>query len=72
MLQKPELSADSGEPPGSICWIGNDLIQLPLPCCLSGDVFGSKDFFYGLGIFFDTYSNHNGEHQASSFVTLFK
>ncbi|XP_020627093.1 vesicular integral-membrane protein VIP36-like [Orbicella faveolata] len=28
-----------------------------------GDVFGSKDYFYGLGIFFDTYSNHNGEHQ---------
>jgi len=26
-------------------------------------VFGSKDYFYGLGIFFDTYSNHNGEHQ---------
>ena len=32
---------------------------------LSGDVFGSKDYFYGLGIFFDTYSNHNGEHQVS-------
>lgn len=31
----------------------------------SGDVFGSKDYFYGLGIFFDTYSNHNGEHQVS-------
>ncbi|CAH3117254.1 unnamed protein product [Porites lobata] len=28
-----------------------------------GSVFGSKDYFYGLGIFFDTYSNHNGEHQ---------
>ena len=31
---------------------------------LSGSVFGSKDYFYGLGIFFDTYSNHNGEHQV--------
>ncbi|XP_065828743.1 VIP36-like protein [Oscarella lobularis] len=27
-----------------------------------GDVFGSRDYFTGLGIFFDTYSNHNGEH----------
>lgn len=34
----------------------------------SGDVFGSTDFFYGLGIFFDTYSNHNGEHQASASI----
>lgn len=30
-----------------------------------GSVFGSKDFFTGLGIFFDTYSNHNGEHKVS-------
>eukprot|EP00118_Oscarella_pearsei_P025312 m.307970 g.307970 ORF g.307970 m.307970 type:complete len:319 (+) comp43144_c0_seq1:74-1030(+) len=27
-----------------------------------GDVFGSRDYFTGLGVFFDTYSNHNGEH----------
>ncbi|KAK2166726.1 hypothetical protein LSH36_36g05005 [Paralvinella palmiformis] len=27
-----------------------------------GDVFGSKDKFHGLGIFMDTYSNHNGPH----------
>ncbi|KAK3704835.1 hypothetical protein QZH41_016150 [Actinostola sp. cb2023] len=27
-----------------------------------GPAFGSKSDFYGLGIFFDTYSNHNGEH----------
>ncbi|CAB4026102.1 vesicular integral-membrane VIP36 [Paramuricea clavata] len=27
-----------------------------------GPVFGSRDFFSGLGIFFDTYSNQNGEH----------
>ncbi|XP_077992634.1 vesicular integral-membrane protein VIP36-like [Glandiceps talaboti] len=28
----------------------------------TGEVFGSKDFFRGLGIFIDTYSNHNGPH----------
>ncbi|XP_028414980.1 VIP36-like protein [Dendronephthya gigantea] len=27
-----------------------------------GNVFGSRNFFSGLGIFFDTYSNENGEH----------
>lgn len=27
-----------------------------------GPVMGNKDFFTGLGIFFDTYSNHNGVH----------
>ncbi|XP_013381018.1 vesicular integral-membrane protein VIP36 isoform X1 [Lingula anatina] len=27
-----------------------------------GDVFGSKNFFHGLAIFMDTYSNHNGPH----------
>ena len=30
----------------------------------SGDVFGSKDNFSGLGIFFDTYSNHNDAHSV--------
>ncbi|VEL24716.1 unnamed protein product [Protopolystoma xenopodis] len=28
-----------------------------------GDAFGSQAKFYGLGVFFDTYSNHNGEHK---------
>uniref|UniRef100_A0A914Y3U1 L-type lectin-like domain-containing protein n=1 Tax=Panagrolaimus superbus TaxID=310955 RepID=A0A914Y3U1_9BILA len=28
-----------------------------------GDVFGSKDFFRGLAVFLDTYSNHNGAHK---------
>uniref|UniRef100_A0A914ZL46 L-type lectin-like domain-containing protein n=1 Tax=Parascaris univalens TaxID=6257 RepID=A0A914ZL46_PARUN len=28
----------------------------------AGNVFGSKDFFRGLAIFLDTYSNHNGPH----------
>ena len=31
----------------------------------TGPVFGSKDYFTGLGIFFDTYSNHNGDHKVS-------
>ncbi|KAK2558485.1 Vesicular integral-membrane protein VIP36 [Acropora cervicornis] len=41
---------------GFAFWYSRDRMQ-------EGSVFGSKDFFYGLGIFFDTYSNHNGEHQ---------
>uniref|UniRef100_A0A8R1DXR2 L-type lectin-like domain-containing protein n=1 Tax=Caenorhabditis japonica TaxID=281687 RepID=A0A8R1DXR2_CAEJA len=28
-----------------------------------GPVFGGKDYFSGLGVFLDTYSNHNGPHQ---------
>jgi len=31
----------------------------------TGPVFGSKDFFSGLAIFFDTYANQNGEHAVS-------
>lgn len=31
----------------------------------AGNVFGSKDFFRGLAIFLDTYSNHNGPHSVS-------
>ncbi|MPC26215.1 Vesicular integral-membrane protein VIP36 [Portunus trituberculatus] len=40
-------------------------------CCLrryvkdpmqEGDVFGSKDYFSGLAVIMDTYSNHNGPH----------
>lgn len=41
---------------GFAFWYSRDRLQ-------EGAVFGSKDYFYGLGIFFDTYSNHNGEHQ---------
>lgn len=29
-----------------------------------GDVFGSPDYFYGLAIILDTYSNHNGPHNV--------
>uniref|UniRef100_A0AC35U086 L-type lectin-like domain-containing protein n=1 Tax=Rhabditophanes sp. KR3021 TaxID=114890 RepID=A0AC35U086_9BILA len=27
-----------------------------------GEVFGFKDYFHGLAVFLDTYSNHNGQH----------
>ena len=30
-----------------------------------GPVFGSKDYFHGLGIMLDTYSNHNGPHNVN-------
>lgn len=30
-----------------------------------GPVFGNVDFYEGLAIFIDTYSNHNGEHNVS-------
>lgn len=32
----------------------------------SGPVFGNRDYFTGLGIFFDTYSNENGDHAVSA------
>lgn len=32
-----------------------------------GPVFGSKDFFHGLAVILDTYSNHNGPHNVSFF-----
>jgi len=40
---------------GFAMWYTKDRNQL-------GPVFGSKDFFTGLAIFLDTYSNHNGPH----------
>ncbi|KAI8485619.1 Vesicular integral-membrane protein VIP36 [Branchiostoma belcheri] len=40
---------------GFAVWYVKDRMQL-------GPVFGNKDNFVGLGIFFDTYSNHNGPH----------
>ncbi len=30
-----------------------------------GHVFGNRDLYTGLGVFFDTYSNQNGEHSVS-------
>ena len=32
---------------------------------VSGPVFGSRDYFTGLAVFFDTYSNENGDHAVS-------
>ena len=32
---------------------------------LLGRVFGSRDFFSGLGVFIDTYANQNGQHNVS-------
>ena len=29
-----------------------------------GDIFGNKDYFNGLGVLADTYSNHNGPHNV--------
>lgn len=31
---------------------------------VTGPVFGSKDYFSGLAIILDTYSNHNGPHNV--------
>ena len=31
---------------------------------IKGPVFGSKDYFHGLAIILDTYSNHNGPHNV--------
>ena len=50
----------------------NCLILSPLLFFFSGDVFGSKDYFYGLGVFFDTYSNHNGEHQVGELFPVIR
>ncbi|EJD75847.1 hypothetical protein LOAG_17099 [Loa loa] len=40
---------------GAAIWYVQDPAQ-------AGPVFGSKDYFRGLGVFLDTYSNHNGPH----------
>lgn len=32
---------------------------------LQGPVFGNNDFFSGMAIILDTYSNHNGPHNVS-------
>ena len=32
----------------------------------AGPVLGNRDYFTGLGVFLDTYSNHNGEHAVRS------
>ena len=42
---------------GFAIWYVRDRMQ-------PGDVFGSKDYFSGLAIVADTYSNHNGPHNV--------
>lgn len=37
----------------------------------SGPVFGNMDFYQGLSVVIDTYSNHNGEHNVSPFFILY-
>jgi hypothetical protein len=36
-----------------------------------GPVFGSKDYFSGLAVIMDTYSNHNGEHNVTFLKSTF-
>lgn len=40
---------------GMAIWYAKDRMQ-------PGPVFGSKDYFHGMVVIIDTYSNHNGEH----------
>ncbi|XP_031564414.1 vesicular integral-membrane protein VIP36-like [Actinia tenebrosa] len=40
---------------GFAFWYARDRLR-------EGPAFGSQSNFYGLGVFFDTYNNHNGEH----------
>lgn len=42
---------------GLAFWFTKDRNQL-------GPVFGGMDHFTGLGVFLDTYSNHNGPHNV--------
>ena len=44
---------------GLAIWYSRDRMQ-------SGPVFGSRDYFSGLAVIADTYSNHNGPHNVRS------
>ena len=46
---------------GFALWYTRDRMQ-------PGPVFGSRDYFSGLAIIADTYSNHNGPHNVSHAV----
>lgn len=37
----------------------------------NGPVFGNQDYFHGLAIFIDTYSNHNGEHNVRFYLLIY-
>lgn len=49
---------------GLAIWYAKERMQ-------SGPVFGYKDYFHGLVILIDTYSNHNGEHNVSKQTKVF-
>lgn len=44
---------------GLAIWYAKDRMQ-------DGPVFGSIDYFHGLAVILDTYSNHNGPHNVIS------
>jgi hypothetical protein len=44
---------------GFVIWYAKDRMR-------EGPVFGNNDFFQGLAIILDTYSNHNGPHNVST------
>ena len=48
---------------GLVMWYARDRNQL-------GPVFGNKDYFHGLAIILDTYSNHNGAHNVTFYRTF--
>lgn len=52
--EKKDLYGD-----GMVIWYARDRM-------IGGPVFGSKDYFSGLAIILDTYSNHNGPHNVRS------
>lgn len=56
--EKKDLYGD-----GMVIWYARDRM-------IGGPVFGSKDYFSGLAVILDTYSNHNGPHNVSERVYL--
>ncbi len=44
---------------GFVLWYARDRME-------TGTVFGSRDYFSGLAVIADTYSNHNGPHNVSN------
>ncbi len=48
---------------GFAIWYSRDRME-------PGPVFGSRDYFSGLAIIADTYSNHNGPHNVSAYCPL--
>ena len=46
---------------GFVIWYARDRMQ-------PGPVFGSRDYFSGLAVIADTYSNHNGPHNVRALL----